>query len=48
MDLLKLHSLTHKLLDRMDRVEKVLHWIPHNSHTTEQIEIKLFMTHLYI
>lgn len=25
MDLLKLHSITHKLLDRMDRVEKVRH-----------------------
>lgn len=28
MDLLKLHSVTHKLLDRMDRVEKVQHNIP--------------------
>lgn len=25
MDLLKLHSVTYKLLDRMDRVEKVQH-----------------------
>lgn len=25
MDLLKLHSITYKLLDRMDRVEKVQH-----------------------
>lgn len=25
MDLLKLHSVTYKLLDRMDRVEKVEH-----------------------